>query len=609
MLRFVLLRWTPVDRVREAEARRMADALTGPTGETCAWSVIVDWRGVLLLVRAAPEDVAALTLSQGRGAIFGALFTVTGARATDMETRETGRICAGGGEALFRDYWGGFVAVLIDRGYDLVHVLRDPSGHRHAHYAQIGAVHVVFSHAEDFAALGGALLPDCAYLAAFLKDPGVASARTGLKGVTLVQPGERFTFSRETVSRDTLWRPQDFAPARRRAGGVRESAADAAMRLSSSVTLAVRAWGTTARRAMVRLSGGLDSSIVLACLAQEGAPDTCEVLCVNEYARDVPEGDERQMARAAAARWGREVIEVEMTPAAVDYARVLEAPLFVSPTTSLLGFANTTLLETAHRLGVDFVASGQAGDHLFHRSRSPLIAADAVWLGETAREVGAIVEAVARLTGRSIWAVAWVAALHGLARAPLLRARAGSSRASAGDALERHPWLATGARQPPAQALRVAHLLDAVRYQAPGVLNTRVRSAPVLLSQPVIETCLSIPAYVMTHGGRERGLVRDAFASRLSPSVAARTTKGETTRFFAAVVSRNLAFMRAVLHDGELRRLGLLDDATARRLLASDTVSDGAVSSALMVHLAAELWLRRLRRGAEAQAARAALSG
>src|SRR5690606_6996824 len=56
-----------------------------------------------------------------------------------------------------------------------------------------------------------------------------------------------------------------------------------------------------------------------------------------------------------------------------------------------------------------------------------------------------------------------------------------------------------------------------IEYCAP-----RVR---VYLTQPIIETCLRIPSWVMTYGGVDRGLARKAFQRDLPQDVVRRFSK------------------------------------------------------------------------------------
>jgi asparagine synthase (glutamine-hydrolysing) len=133
-----------------------------------------------------------------------------------------------------------------------------------------------------------------------------------------------------------------------------------------------------------------------------------------------------------------------------------------------------------------------------------------------------------------------------------------------------------------------------------------------LLSQPIVEACLRIPPYVMTAGGKERALARAAFTDLVSPDVALRVTKGETTRYFAAVLAANEAWIRGILCGGRLVKSGVVDSDALQRALAGGWLQDGMAADGLYALIAAECWLRNLEtareRAVAALAAASALS-
>src|SRR5690606_11897165 len=136
--------------------------------------------------------------------------------------------------------------------------------------------------------------------------PRLVTRRTALKGVSEVLAGERLTWGRTTFERALAWRPDRIEP---RFEG--DNCEVAAKGLRASVEASAQAWSTWARirgNAIAhRLSGGLDSSIVLAALA--AIPDRGEIICFNEFPSGAPEGDERLQAREAAALHGCELVE------------------------------------------------------------------------------------------------------------------------------------------------------------------------------------------------------------------------------------------------------------------------------------------------------------
>ena len=80
-----------------------------------------------------------------------------------------------------------------------------------------------------------------------------------------------------------------------------------------------------------------------------------------------------------------------------------------------------------------------------------------------------------------------------------------------------------------------------------------------LLSQPVVEACLSVPAWMWIAGGRNRSVARLAFSDALPREVLDRRSKGDFSQYLGAVWQRQKYRMRDFLMGGELYARGLLD--------------------------------------------------
>ena len=355
-------------------------------------------------------------------------------------------------------------------------------------------------------------------------------------------------------------------------------------------------------RIALRLSGGFDSSLMLALLRRN---TEAEIVCVNEYWEGAPEGDERAEAQAVARLFDAPFCELRIDPVAVEYARALHAPLTARPTLSLLSFGNPELGDFYADLGCSVITSGQGGDHLFHRSRTPWIAADAIRDGILdARALGIALD-TARLTGAPVWTVLWTMILGALHAKPRRTYRSDVLGAllEGPEAPIDHAWTIEARLASPARGLRIRQLLDALSYHDETSLSAAAPTRPFLLSQPVIETCLRIPPYVMTQGGGERALARAAFGDLLPDAVTRRTTKGETTRYFAAVLAKNWDWIRSLLIDGRLVQTGIADAQAMRNAFTRDLRQDGLAADGLYALIAGECWLRNLER-AIADAAR-----
>jgi asparagine synthase (glutamine-hydrolysing) len=165
----------------------------------------------------------------------------------------------------------------------------------------------------------------------------------------------------------------------------------------------------------------------------------------------------------------------------------------------------------------------------------------------------------------------------------------------AGSNLDDHPWTAIARAATPGRGQRIWHLKDAMGYHDVSVVLGTMRPFPMLLAQPIVETCLRIAPYIMTAGGEDRALARAAFADLTPPSISGRVQKGETTRYFAAIVAANREWICDTLRDGELANSGALSPARLRAFIDQAGKQDGTSADGLYSLIAAEVWLRNLR--------------
>jgi asparagine synthase (glutamine-hydrolysing) len=592
MPRFLCLRWTPANSASGKQAEQLSQRLeTQPN-----WTRVLTWRGIIVL--GFTEHEPDWTASPGQySVVFGSIFRRDHPKPApvSLDVNESVAAAESDGQRLIDRYFGGYVAFLVDHAHDHVHVVRDPTCAVACWAGLVDGIHVIFSDARDYAAIGGSLDVDESRVCAFLLQPRLSMRRAALVGVEELHGGECLTLGRTFLKRRAFWRPHvghgpplvDFETA--------------TQQVRDTVLQCVGAWSAGRQRAALKLSGGLDSTLVLHCLAAQ-APEL-EIVCVNLYSRAAPEGDERFFASAAAANVNKPLVAIETLPEQVDYARALDAPLFPAPVRSCLDWSNHMLAENVIALGADILLSGQGGDHVFHRNRTPLIAADAAREGLSLREWGSVAIDTAHVSGRSVWSVAAASVMHGWGRRPLdlyaLWRRARHLVSSADwtilEEFAGHPWLNGWSKLPAGQAQRLALLLDAEHYNDPNLLKTRLQCVAPLYSQPIIELTMRIPPRLMTQGGSDRALIRAAFKTELPELILKRSTKGETTRYFAAVIGRNRAVLTDLLMNGRLRARGLLNPVAVEAALKLDATSNEGVND-LLICLAAEAWLHAVER-------------
>ncbi len=574
--------------VGQRATRQCADALCATLGER-SYDKIVDRRGVVLLLQRDAREPAPLILGDDGGLVLGPLFR-RGADAGEPigqlnRDLELSWLCSSG-TALVDHFWGPYLAFLADRERDRLIVMRDPSGAKPCFAFERAEVRVFATHPSDVLS---SVDVDQVRLAGFLCHPRLSLARAGVTDVEEVVPGEIWRTGRIEEARVQAWVPF---------GRVRPRNSDViASDIKAAVETAAAAFTSGHSRVLHRLSGGLDSSIVLAALAAAKRVRGFDLTSINEFSSDVPEGDERVLARLTAGRFQTELVEIAFTPRPLAEA---QAPSAWSPTPGFMALNTGALsfIESMSAHSGALLTSGQGGDHVFQRNRTLHLGSDAARRGQLSFDLAM---ALARMSGVSVWKLMWRAGRHAM---PFGRLREAAYVAPASIANQdlavqaigehfQHPWLEGWRRASPGEVLRALHVLEATHYHAPSVLHEAFTPAPILVSQPVMEACLSAPTYVMAPGV-ERGLVRMAYAEDLPPEVLSRTTKGETTRFFVSQLEAQWPALREMLLGGLLIQQAAAEPARIESLLAANRVPDLAASADIMTCVAAELWLRSL---------------
>lgn len=478
---------------------------------------------------------------------------------------------------LLRRIWGRFIGIRSD-GMDRPDaVLRDPSGALECVAWEQNGLTILTSATPDWLidTVRADWRIDFTRVETALRDPLLVSGDLLLDGPATIAPGslQPLPLGRPAIS---LWQPSDFAELSLDAPPSPEDAAD---RMREAVDEAVRGLSGVAGPVACEISGGLDSSIVATSLSAVSGPN---VRCwLNAYG-ETSEADERLYVEALART-------LDIRPTVVPHATgPLTEPLLerisTGPRPGLNALDVHHDLDWARHLsaaGANAVLTGKGGDSILLQSATPDVFTDA-WL---ARRWPALFDPhtrhLARTTERSVWSLLGSARRHrpaGLATADQPRTR--------------HLWLADLSRFGPAKAFHISGVLDSVSRHAPSALTETVDVRHPLCAQPVIEACLALPTPLLTLGGRDRGLARQAFRDRLPSLVAARRSKGDMTRIYARMIHDSLDVLRPLLLDGRLAEHGIIDR----------TAMDGALTKAellwqgqyaqIMAAAAFEAWIR-----------------
>lgn len=597
MFRYVALVWDESQPSGALKAHRLAAELRVRSG----WTTAVARPGLQVFTSGTSPGINGACPLQGhRGVILGRLF-----RRRDLDAppsgevvptgREVERIADSGGSALVHEFWGRYVAFL-QTASGSTRVLRDPSGTLPCFLIHHHGVAIVFSWLEDILEMLSASDPPRVSwdaVTAHLLLGTLGGRETALEGITQVLPGEAHDL--DTGVSALLWNPVDIALA-----PTEHTAAQAAELLRDAVRSCTRSWASCYDTILLRLSGGVDSSILLSCLAP--ADTLTDVICVNYHSRG-SDSDERGYARLAATRARRNLIERERIPD-FRFERLLTIARTAMPIPYVGGMSShiDTALASEHSATALFTGAG--GDALFYEIPRWWPAADYLRVRGCDTGFAAAAMDAARLGRVSVWRAIALAVSERLR--PDLSAREFSGHtAFPGECLLKHQVQRERFAHPSllrtdvlplgkhAQTVSLMHPL--VYYDFFGQVAAPDQVNP-LFSQPLVELCLRLPTYVLTQGGRGRALARQAFAADLPPQIARRRSKGGMEEHITAVLLSNLDVARAMLLEGELARRGLLDRAKLEEVLSGRPTALAGPISQIHALVAVEAWLARWSR-------------
>lgn len=546
----------PKSPPRDALQSKLAAAPGFPDG----LHPLLDNDQLLLLARSPLPPL----LDPDQGAILGPLYCRgVGGALHQLSPSARATIGQSAGGHLLDAYWGNYVAVLTDAARSRVALLRAPLGALPVYWLAISDG-LVFGSDVALLRRAGCYTPsiDRAALARFLVANNVRTDETCLTGLRELQGGQRLIVEHGRVTIEAPWSPWQAAARERQLLDPREAVA----RVRDAVLHAVAAVSHAHDRVLLKLSGGLDSSIVAASLRAADRTFDCLTLVTPN-----PSGDERHFAAMTAQAVGAPLLERLRDPALVDLGRS-EARDLPRPTMRAFMQASRALAASvAADTGASAILDGSGGDGVFCSLQSIRPVLDCLRAPEGRPALHQVVRDLARVSQSSIPLVLWhtLRALRRRADYRVIRddrflssiARALS--VGAGD----HPWLTLPANALPAKAAHVAMIVTAQSVaEAADPLDTIPTLSP-LMAQPVVEACLRVPSWLWLGNGNNRAVARQAFSDRLPSDIAWRRSKGTPDSFLIDLYESQRPTIRALLLGGILHDLDLLDtDALAQVL-------------------------------------------
>jgi asparagine synthase (glutamine-hydrolysing) len=558
MADFVALHWDPA---KEISAR--IGWITRTLAKEPGWRLAIDEPGRLVAL-STPRNLNLRPLPGGR-LLLGDVHTraAEGLRLAADADFET--LC----RDLSRQAWGGYV-VIDAPAAGAAAVFRAPMGDLEAVICGRKGVQVVASCAPDWLLVGLApvLAIDWSILREQLVSPGRLAGPLGLIGAYAVPGGVLDWPDGRNLA---IWTPQDAA-----SGSVRDD-----VTLPQLVETCIGQM-TMGRRVLVETSGGFDSAVVAAALGRgRGAR---EAILLNYHTLEA-EGDERAFARRVAQAAGLPLIERRKPQVTLDEPSLAAVSSGWRPGVwGLDSGYDGDVAEQCQAWGAEVFLTGKGGDTVFYQMPSALIAVDHLRASGLAGMAGPVLPDLARWTRRSVWSL--------LATALRANLSAGAGAGAGAGAWDRR-------RPAPAKRLQVEGVGQSLAFAGPSRRAAAADFRHPLLSRPIVEHCLRLPAAELTRGGRDRAYARTAFSAWLAPEVAQRHGKGDATAHFGRALAGRLDFLRPYLLDGELAQARVLDRRRLEAQLTSEHLmwagGAGQILHAVIIEAWARSWTRRLR--------------
>ncbi len=601
MFRYVAFVWDDADQAARDGARALSTRLRSGAR---SWTPALAQNGLAVFCSdVRPGASEPYFLHRDAGVVLGKLFE-TGSdersRSVPAELSEqaTGKILQSAGRSLVEHYWGRYVAFFQDAERRVTRVLRDPAGGLPCFTTRIQGVDVFFSNMEEGALLGDRpFRVNWTYVAAVLCQSRVQVHETGLDAVSQVLGGECVELSAGRESRQFYWDALRIAES----GGI-DNAYEAVRLLRERTRDCVHAWAGSYRSIIHMLSGGLDSSIVLACL--KDAPGRPHMTCLNFHSPG-SNTDERAYARLAAQGAHCEVVE-QPRDLAVSLRSLLNIQKSCTPTDYFFYLdGRRAEAEVAAEHHATAVFTGNGGDQVFYQARARFAAGDYLSRRGVRPALFNVALDAARIDRVSVWNVLRDAVVHGLfgrrwnprndtgLHRTLIRADV--VRDISRDVSLVHPWLRVPGRTPSGKRWHAYQLLFPFDFYNP--LGREADPEPVtpLFSQPLLELVLRIPTWLLTIGGWDRALARRAFQHDVPRPIVTRRAKGGQEEHAKAILMRELGFARELLLEGQLVREKIIDGARVSEALSGRPSRTGAGNSELYGCLSAEAWVHQWR--------------
>lgn len=507
------------------------------------------------------------------------------------------------GEWLIRSAWGNYVAIWRDPLLGGTCILKDPTGSLPAFITTFKGMAVVFSAIADCLELGiSSFSVNTRALRLRVSGRDMMQKCEALNEVTQIRRGECVVIDpRATpniLSRRFYWNPIQISSS----AATIDDLEFAAQALRNTLTSCTRTLVRCHQSVLLRLSGGLDSSVVLGCLIE--MPKRPMLLSYTQFASGSG-ADPRPWARAAAEFARCEHAELEVAPTRVDLKRMLAVTPSTEPFSPLMHLVIAAREQRLAELrGATAILTGDGGDSAF----GGFCISEAVPAHLRRHGLSPRVFRLATQSAEALQQSTWEALIAGLrawrsgtptqtleskGREAMQLVSEEALRDSCANA-QRHPWFGELDPIPWEPISKVGMLLgtpDLYDMAASPAMQFPQIVSPIY-AQPVMELVLRTPADVLFADGRSRGLARRAFDGRVAPQVLSRLWKDRPGDFHDRLIHLHRTWLREILLEGILVRERLLNRSALEHTLSPKATKSRVHAAEVFHHLDTEVWLR-----------------
>lgn len=528
------------------------------------------------------SDLTVRHVAQGNAVIIGDIFPKGTSRERDLDQYEGVEFCI---RQIANGYWGRFVAIVHDPATGTTAIYRDPSGMIPCYYVgDRQDVAIGTDAGQLLESLNCKARIDWHGVVDCLVAPDLRRGRTCLSDVFEIVPGQMITIDQGGVHRRQIWSPGSFL-----GSNVKLRFEEAATLLHDELVATLDNWVSLYPHLSITVSGGFDSSAI-SVLARNAA--TLDLL---HFFTTSPRADERPYVETLGHHLGRDVRKVLCGAEGIDVGsnRSSYRP-WPSARCFTQIFDDTARSSIMVRHGAAHV-SGGGGDNVFGKLHSAYPLADQYRLTGLSSGLVSTAFDICDITGSSLpdvlrQAFSGLRKRHPVAAWPqqteLLTAHALTLR---DDGV--HPWLEMGEEALPGQRQLVRNIARAAAATDYLNIESECPTLYPLLSQTIIELCLSFPTWYWFSKGRDRSLARSALDGDLPSELLDRTGKGAFDGLLNQVLEHHRSRIFNDLTTGLLADQGLIDVGAIQK---AGRVPEGMLyNSSRILHIhEIEMWCR-----------------